>query len=939
MDETSGADEADAGSMSGGQVVLPQPIQREMAESYINYAMSVIIGRALPDVRDGLKPVHRRILHAMNEGGYTHERAYNKSARSVGEVMGKYHPHGDQAIYDTMVRMVQEFSLRYPLVDGQGNFGSIDGDPPAAMRYTESRLDRLAIHLLQDIDKDTVDFQDNFDGSEQEPVVLPARLPNLLVNGSDGIAVGMATRIPPHNLCEVAAAIHTHVERILEEQSEDPGALPRIDIAEYMQHISGPDFPTGATIHGIDGVSEAYATGNGSFAIRSVCEIDEDGPDERIIVHEIPYQVNKSNMLTSMAELVSRGTLEGIRDIRDESNKEGIRIVIEVKRNADARTVLNQLYRFTQLQTSYSANMMGILDRKPVRLTLPVMLHTHVRHREEVIERRTRHDLAKAAARQHIVLGLLEAQSRIDEVIAAIRGSRDGDQARAVLQGLEDLLEVPTFSFSEAQTRAILQMRLQALTALAVGDLTSEHEELAAAIERFEAILASRPERLAILLAELDEVVARHGDERRTTIDPMPLDMDREEFIQDETIVISLSQENYLRHLPVDEFRLQHRGGKGVKGVTTKDEDAPRTVLVCHNKDRLLIFTTRGRVYFLKAWEIPRTSRHGRGTHVRNLLERLEQDEDIVGILPLTKELIEDTEGHYLMFATKRGRVKKTRLAGYVGYMSIAGKKAIKFASKDDMLVAVRHATDADHVVLVSRNGMACRFFPARKRVVTADDGTERVLHEVRAQGRDSQGVAGMNLDADDEVIGMIVTPEVDTAILTITRHGMAKRSVLGSGAMVPDHEEDGSPRINADGEPVMRRDGYRLSSRGTKGVRTMNVDDDDQIVAVRQVPDLDDQLFLLTVSGMMQRIPVHQTKETSGRATKGTRIMELRTRDRTDYADAIISAARLPAALVPPEINESDDEGAGGAVSDHDEATGSELSDSTAGDLSSEEE
>lgn len=903
----------DEASLSGGQVILPQPLRKEMSESYINYAMSVIIGRALPDVRDGLKPVHRRILYAMNEGGYTHERPYRKSATSVGDVMGKYHPHGDSAIYDTMVRMAQDFSLRYPLIDGQGNFGSVDGDPPAAMRYTESRLDRMAQHLLADIDKDTVAHQDNFDGSEQEPNVLPARLPNLLVNGSDGIAVGMATRIPPHNLREVASAIHLHVETILSEGLEDADTLPPLSIDEYLEHITGPDFPTGATIHGLDGIKEAYATGHGSFHVRSITEIEQQGPDERIIVHEIPYQVNKSNMLTSMAEQVNKGTIEGIRDIRDESNKDGIRVVIEIKRNADAQTVLNQLFRSTQLQVSYSCNMMGILNQRPVRLNLPMMLHTHVRHREEVIERRTRFDLAKAQARHHIVAGLIEAQSRIDDVIAAIRASSDGDAARAVLMGEIDLEGLASFTFSEAQARSILQMRLQSLTSLALGELESERDELEEAIGGFEALLANRELRLNLLLEELDDLVDRHGDARRTTIDPMPLEADIEEYIQDETIVISLSQENYLRHLPVDEFRLQHRGGKGVKGVTTKEEDAPRSVVVCHNKDRLLIFTNKGKVYFLKAWQVPRTSRQSRGTHVRNLLERLEPDEDIVTILPLDKELIEDSDGQYLLFATRKGRVKKTALEEYVGYMSIAGKKAIKFATEDDALIGVRRCTDADHVVLVSRRGLACRFFPARTRTVTEADGSERTMHEVRVQGRISQGVAGMNLADDDDVVGVIVTDDPETAILTMTVHGMAKRSRLGTGEMVPELDENGQPVLDDDGEPVLGRDGYRRSSRGAKGVRTMAVDDDDAIVAVRQVPDLDDQLFLLTGSGMVQRIPVRQTKETSGRATKGTRIMELRTKDRTGYADSIIAAARLPADLVPVE-SEDEDEPADGA-------------------------
>ena len=580
--------EEDAGMPDAS--LLNRSLNEEMKNSYINYAMSVIIGRALPDARDGLKPVHRRVLYGMHEGGHTSDKKFSKSARSVGEVMGKYHPHGDQSIYDTMVRMAQEFSLRYPLVDGQGNFGSIDGDPPAAMRYTESRLDKIAKHMLEDIDKDTVDFQPNFDDSEQEPTVLPSRLPNLLLNGSDGIAVGMATRIPPHNLTEVSGAVRLHVETILEEGEENQG-MPDLSIEQYMEHVKGPDFPTGASIHGIDGIFDMYSSGKGRFHVRSKCDVYDDAKGKRIVIHEIPYQVKKADMLVQIADLVTKGTVIGIRDIRDESSKEGIRVVIEVKNNADPHAVLNQLFKSSRLQESYSANMMGILDGRPVLLTLPVMLHTYVQHRESVIERRAIYDLGKAEARAHILEGLVKAQDRIDDVIAVGKGSSSREQFESVLQGNEVFPGIEAFSFTEAQSKAIAERRLYQLSRLDVEKVQNEYDELQIKITDLKDIIASRSRRLDILLTEMDAMVEKHGDERRSHIDPMPLSMDREDLIEERAIVITLSEDNYVRHTPVDTFRTQNRGGKGLKGVTTKTEDTPQLILSCFSKDRLLIFT------------------------------------------------------------------------------------------------------------------------------------------------------------------------------------------------------------------------------------------------------------------------------------------------------------------------------------------------------------
>jgi DNA gyrase subunit A len=880
-----------------------------MKESYINYAMSVIIGRALPDVRDGLKPVHRRILWGMHQAGHTHEKSYSKSARSVGEVMGKYHPHGDQALYQTMVRMAQDFSLRYPLIDGQGNFGSIDGDPPAAMRYTESRLDRLSSHMLDDINKNTIDMVANFDDSETEPTVLPSRLPNLLLNGSDGIAVGMATKIPPHNLNEVAAAVRFHTEKVIEEdRKRSLDKAPKIDAMEYMEYLKGPDFPTGATLYGIDGILDMYRTGQGRFHIRSDAEVRDDSSGKRIIITSIPYQVRKASMLRGIADLVTKETIKGIRDIRDESSKEGIRVVIEVKNNADPHAILNQLYQSSRLQESYSANMMGILNGKPVQLDLSTILHTYMRHRESVIERRTQFELDKAEARAHILEGLMRAQDRMAEIIEVGRNSDSRDQFEGYLRGDEKYPKIKRFDFSQRQAKAIAERRLYQLTKLNVKEVEDELNKLKEAIKEFTAILDSRKRRLEILLEELENLVEKHGDERRTHIDPTPLSMDREDLVAERALVISLTQDGYIRHLPVEAFRLQNRGGKGLKGVATKEEDAPAAIVTCFSKDRLLIFTDQGRVYGLRAWETPLASRYGRGTHMRNLLKGIREDEKVISILPMARELIENPEGNYLIFATSQGRIKRSKLADYVR-INRNGKYALKFATESDTLVQVRSATDADHVVLVSSGGYACRFLPAEVKSRTdPNTGEVQTTHTVRVQGRVSQGVTGMKLAGGDNVIGMIVTDDADTSVLTISKYGMAKRSRLGSGQMIPLLDENGSQLLDDEGEAVMIRDGYRKTNRGTKGVRTMALSDEDVIVGVRQIPDLSDQLFMLTGSGMMIRMPATQTKETLGKVTKGTRIMELRDSEKKSHVDEIIFVARLPADLIDSEDDSGDD-------------------------------
>ena len=759
--------------------------------------------------------------------------------------------------------------------------------------------------MLDDIDKNTVDFQPNFDDSEQEPTVLPSRLPNLLLNGSDGIAVGMATRIPPHNLTEVSGAVKLHVETILEEGEANSG-MPELSIEQYMEHVKGPDFPTGASIHGIDGIYDMYTSGKGRFHVRSKCDVLDDEKGKRIIIHEIPYQVKKADMLVHIADLVTKGSVVGIRDIRDESSKEGIRVVIEVKNNADPHAVLNQLYKSSRLQESYSANMMGILDGRPVLLTLPVMLHTYVSHRESVIERRAIFELSKAEARAHILEGLVKAQDRIDDVIAAGKGSSSREQFESILQGNEIFPGIAAFSFTEPQSKAIAERRLYQLSRLDVEKVQNEYAELQLKITDLNDIISSRPRRLDILLTELDELVEKHGDERRSFIDPMPLSMDREDLIEERAIVITLTNDNYIRHLPAESFRMQNRGGKGMKGVQTKNEDFPTTLITCFSKDRLLIFTNRpatkkdkddnevpyieGRVYGLKAWETPQGSRTSRGSHIRNILG-LKDDEHVVSIIPLNKDLIEEPTGHFLAFATRKGVIKKSNLSDYVK-INRNGKKAINLAA-DDELVTVRSGTDEHNVVMVSNHGRACRFD----------------LSSVRTQGRVSSGVRGIRLE-DAKLAGMILTNDIDTSVLTLSKQGMGKRTRLGKGEKIPTIR-DGEQQYDEDGVAKTEMDGYRVTKRGGKGVITMNLNDGDVISRVHQVPDLDDQLFLLSGKGVVIRISAVQTKETSGRSSKGTRVMELRSKNKDSFTDELIFSARMPAMLAEEILTEksSDDE------------------------------
>ena len=710
----------------------------------------------------------------------------------------------------------------------------------------------------------------------------------------------MSTKIPPHNINEVVGAIKFHIGRVIEQDRkiglDNP---PKIDALEYMEFLKGPDFPTGATIYGIDGIVDMYRTGKGRFHIRSEVEVFDDSGGKKLVIHSIPYQVKKAKMLQGIADLVQKESVKGIRDIRDESSKDGIRVVIEIKQNADPHAVLNQLYQSIRLQESYSANMMGILRGEPVQLDLRTILHTYVRHRESVVERRTKHDLDRATTRAHILEGLMRAQERMGEIIEVGRNSESRDQFEKFLRGEEKSPKIKKFGFSEKQSKAIAERRLYQLTKLNVKEVYDELEKLGRNIVDYEDILGSRKRRLGIISGELEDLVERHGDERRTSVDPTPLSMDREDLVAEEAIVISLTRDNYSRHLPVESCRLQNRGGKGLKGVATKDEDAPSKIVTCFSKDRLLIFTDKGRVYGLRAWETPSASRYGRGSHIRNLLRGIRGDEKVISILPMNRSLIENPEGHFLMFATANGRIKKSKLSEY-SRINRNGKYALRFADGDnDNLVAVRPATDTDHVVLVSALGNACRFMPSEKKTrLSPETGEAVTTYVVRVQGRISQGVSGMKLTGNDKVIGMIVTDDFDTSVLTISKYGMAKRSRLGSGEMMPLSEE-GAQIFDELGNPVLERDGYRKTNRGTKGVRTMSLRDGDQIVSVRQIPDLEDQLFMLTGSGMMIRMVSGQTKGTLGKVTKGTRIMELRNRDRTGFVDEIVFVARLPSELI----------------------------------------
>jgi DNA gyrase subunit A len=785
---------------------IPINIEDEIRQSYMDYAMSVIIGRALPDARDGLKPVHHRVLYAMYDLGLDWNRTYKKSARVVGDVIGKYHPHGDVAVYDTIVRMAQDFSMRYPLVDGQGNFGSVDGDPPAAMRYTEIRMARIAGELLADLDKETVDFVPNYDETLKEPVVLPARIPNLLVNGSSGIAVGMATNIPPHNLGEVVDGLIALI------------ANPNLSIAELMHYIPGPDFPTAGFIHGRNAIREAYHTGRGILQLRARAATETDKRTGRIsiIVGEIPYQVNKARLIERMAELVNGKRIDGISDLRDESDRDGMRIVIELKRDANPDIVLNQLYKLTPMQESFGIIMLAIVDNRPKLLTLKDALQVFLGHRKEVVTRRTVFELRKAEERLHILEGLKIALDHLDAVIKLIRAAKDPATAKAGL--------VQQFQLSEIQAQAILDMRLQRLTGLERDKILEEHAETLKQIARFKGVLANESEVYKIISDELLEVKKLHADERRTEIVDESTEISIEDMIVEEDMAVTISHEGYIKRNAATLYRAQRRGGRGKLGATTKEEDFVEHLFVASTHSYILFFTTTGKVFWIKVHELPQAGRAARGKAIVNLLN-LEKDEKISAFLPVR----EFQEGRYILFATKNGTVKKTELMAYANPRK-AGIIAISLDDGDEV-IGVRLTDGQQQVILSTRDGQAIRFKE----------------EDVRPMGRSAGGVRGITLEQGDAVVGLdVVSP--GATLLDASERGYGKRTEM---------------------------DEYRLQSRGGKGVITMKVTDKTgPVVGVRMVTD-DDDIMLVTDGGKVIRTPVRGIS-VIGRNTQGVHLIDL---------------------------------------------------------------
>ena len=809
--------------------IVPINIEEELKTAYIDYSMSVIVSRALPDVRDGLKPVHRRVLYGMLDLGLGYNKPYKKSARIVGEVLGKYHPHGDGSVYDAMVRLAQDWSLRYPLVDGQGNYGSMDGDSPAAMRYTEARLRRIADEMLSDIDKETVDFQLNFDDSLEEPTVLPSRLPNLLINGASGIAVGMATNMMPHNLREVCNAVIAAVDN------------PEITDDELMEHIIAPDFPTGGIIFGLSGVRLGYRTGRGRVVVRSRTEIETDDKGrEAIIVTEIPYQVNKAVLIEKIAALVQEKKVVGISDIRDESNREGVRIVIEIRRDAAANVILSQLFKLTPLQTSYGINNIALVKGRPRTLRLSEMINEFIAFRLEVIVRRTRFELRKAEERAHILEGLLIALDHLDEVIALIRSSKDVDAAR------EGLIE--RFGLSEIQAKAILAMRLQQLTGLERDKVRAEYDELQRKIAELKAILADESLQRGIIKAETQEIKERYGDERRTSIEMDEAEISIEDLIEDEEVVITISHSGYIKRTPITEYRAQARGGKGAKGVRTRDEDFVEHMFTATNHQTLLLFTESGRCFWLKVYEILEGGKATAGRVIQNLLNIPKEDK--IKAFIIVKSLKDEAfiNAHYIVFCTRRGQIKKTLLEEYSRPRQ-GGINAITI-NEGDALIEARLTNGANEIILAVRSGRAIRFNET----------------DVRAMGRTAAGVRGIQVDEDsnDTVVGMVCVDPNDpnASILAVSENGMGKRSAL---------------------------DEYRTQTRGGKGVKTMQITEKTgPLVAIKSVEDTDD-LMITTAAGITIRTAVSEMR-IMGRATQGVRIIRLDESDR--IADVAVVAS-----------------------------------------------
>src|ERR1700733_13632376 len=822
-------------TIDGGNIE-PRGLEDEMRSAYLDYAMSVIVGRALPDVRDGLKPVHRRVLYVMNEMGLQPTRKHVKCAQNVGEVMGKYHPHGDSAIYDTLARMAQDFSLRYPLVDGHGNFGNIDGWGAAAMRYTEARLARLATEMLRDIDAETVDFAPTYDGSRQEPVVLPARFPNLLVNGGSGIAVGMATNIPPHNLREVIDATIAYIDD------------PEIDVDALMKHIKGPDFPTAGIILGRSGIRDAYATGRGRVRVQAKAHIEPIGQGkEAIIVTELPYQVRKGGeggLIEKIRDLVLDKKITEISDLRDESDRRGMRIVIELKRDAIPKGVLNKLHKHTPMQTTFGVNMVALVDNVPRTLSLREVLGYYVDHQREVIVRRTQYELRRAEDRAHVLEGLLIALANLDEVVALIRGSRDSEEARGGL--------ITRFELTLVQAQAILQLTLSRLTALEADKIKTEHADLLERIKELREILGDEQRVLDLIKEELTEVADTHGNERRTEITHAEGEIDIEDLIADQQMVISITHSGYIKSLPLSTYRQQRRGGIGVTGMDMKDDDYIEHLFVTSTHDYLLFFTNRGKVYRLKVYELPEASRTARGRALVNLLP-LREGERVQSVLA-TRDF---GEGKYLVFATRKGMVKKTEFGAYNTPIKADGIIAINIRD-DDELIAVRRVDEGDEVIMVSRAGLAVRFSEA----------------DARAMGRDTSGVRGMDVGTSGEVIAMDVARD-DQELLVVTENGYGKRT---------------------------RIDQYRKTARGAKGVKTIGLTENKGALGGALVVRGHQELVFISQEGMVQRVAVRDISQ-QGRSATGVRVMNLREGDQVSAVALVVESDGETAAAGAEEV------------------------------------
>jgi DNA gyrase subunit A len=820
----------------GGGNIEPRGLEEEMRSAYLDYAMSVIVGRALPDVRDGLKPVHRRVLHVMNEMGLQPTRKHVKCAQIVGEVMGKYHPHGDSAIYDTLVRLAQSFSMRYPLVDGHGNFGNIDGYSAAAMRYTEARLSRVATEMLRDIDQDTVDFVPTYDGGTQEPVVLPARFPNLLVNGSSGIAVGMATNIPPHNLREVVAATIAYIED------------PSIDVDGLMRHLKGPDFPTAGTILGRDGIRDAYATGRGRVRVQAKAHIEPIGQGkEAIIVTELPYQVRKGGdggLILKIRDLVVDKKIPEISDLRDESDRHGMRIVIELKRDAIPKVVLNKLYKHTPMQSTFGVNVVALVDNVPKTLSLREVIGHYVDHQREIVVRRTKYELRRSEERAHVLEGQLIALANLDEVIALIRSSRNPEEART---GLTE-----RFALSVIQAQAILQLTLSRLTALEADKIKQEHADLVERIKELREILGDESRVLGLIKDELNEIAEAYGDERRTEITHAEGEIDIEDLIADQQMVISITHSGYIKSLPLSTYRQQRRGGVGVTGMDMKDDDYIEHLFVCSTHDYLLFFTNRGKVYRLKVYELPEASRTARGRALVNLLP-LREGERVQSVLS-TRDF---TEGKYLVFATRNGLVKKTEFIAYNTPIRADGIIAINIRD-DDELIAVRRTSGHDDIIMVSRSGQAARFSEA----------------QVRSMGRDTSGVRGMNVgQARNSVLAMDVARD-DDELLVVTENGYGKRTPI------PD---------------------YPVKGRGTMGVKTITLTENKGALAGALVVREHHELVFISQNGMVQRTSVRGINR-YGRASQGVKVMNIRDDDQVSAVALVVESEAPTAANVAEE-------------------------------------